>query len=92
MIEPFSYNIGAFDPSWRPMLESFILTVRKLAKHYHLPIIHMDDYMQTWKKMYAQEDILGDGVHPSELGHRLMAHVIKPILRNHLLHIQEKNL
>ncbi len=92
LIEPFSYNIGAFDPSWRPMLESFILTVRKLAKHYHLPIIHMDDYMQTWKKMYAQEDILGDGVHPSELGHRLMAHVIKPILRNHLLHIQEKNL
>lgn len=92
LIEPFSYSIGAFDPSWRPMLESFIHSIRKLAKQYHLPIIHMDDFMQQWKKTYSQEAILGDGVHPTELGHQLMASVIKPILRNHLLDIQLKHL
>ena len=92
LIEPFSYSIGAFDISWRPMLDEMISRVRKLAQKYQLNIIHMDQHMKEWQKNYPQEAILGDGVHPTELGHQWMAKTIKPVLRDMLLDIQEKRL
>jgi len=92
LIEPFSYAIGAFDISWRPMLDEMIAIVRRLAKTYQLTIIHMDDHMKAWQKNYPQEAILGDGVHPTELGHQWMAKVIKPVLRDMLINIQETRL
>ena len=92
LIEPFSFSVGAFDPSWRPMLDDFIQVVRKLAKEYHILSVKMDDLMKTWEKTYGAASILGDGVHPTELGHELIAHTLKPILRDILLEIQEKRL
>lgn len=92
LIEPFSFSIGAFDASWRPMLDSFIHVVRDLAKAYQLPLIKMDEQMKTWEKTYGAEALLGDGVHPTELGHELIAKSLKPYLRDILLEIQEKNL
>ena len=92
LIEPFSYNIGAFEASWRPMLLGMIHIVRKLAKEFDLTLIQMDDFMQEWAKHYPQEAILGDGVHPTELGHQWMAKVIKPVLREEILKIEEKRI
>lgn len=92
LIEPFSFSIGAFDASWRPMLDAFITIVSKIASHYHLPLIHMDKHMKAWEKTYGATALLGDGVHPTELGHQLMANVLKPVIRNLLLEIDEKKL
>lgn len=89
LIEPFSFSVEAFNPSWRPMLDQFIHVVRKLAKTYHLSLIKMDEHMKTWEKIYGAQALLGDGVHPTELGHHLIAKTIKPVLRNLLLEIQE---
>lgn len=92
LIEPFSFSIGAFDQSWRPMLEDFIHVVRQMAITYQLPLIKMDEHMKLWEKTYGAESLLGDGVHPSELGHELMAKTIKPYLKDILFEIQEKRL
>ena len=90
LIEPFSFQIGAFHPTWRPMLDEFIEVVRMLAKTYDLPLIKMDDHMKSWEKTYGREALLGDGVHPTELGHQMIAHVLKPVLRDLVLKIQIK--
>jgi lysophospholipase L1-like esterase/RimJ/RimL family protein N-acetyltransferase len=92
LIEPFSFSIGAFDASWRPMLNSFINIVAKLAKEENLPLIHMDEHMKSWEKTYGAAALCGDGVHPTELGHQLMASVLKPVIRNLLLEIDLKKL
>ena len=74
------------------MLSGMIHIVRKLGKEFELTLIHMDDFMQEWAKHYPQEAILGDGVHPTELGHQWMAKVIKPVLRDVILSIEEKRI
>ncbi len=48
--------------------------------------------MKTWEKTYGAAALCGDGVHPSELGHQLMASVLKPVIRNLLLEIDEQKL
>lgn len=92
LIEPFSFSIGAFDAKWRPMLNRFIKIIRNTAKEMKLPIVFMDEHMKEWEKTYGAEALLGDGVHPTELGHQLMAKVIKPMIRDLLLEIDEKKL
>ena len=44
--------------------------------------------MKTWEKTYGKEALLGDGVHPTELGHQMIASVLKPVLRDLVLKIQ----
>ena len=48
--------------------------------------------MKSWEKIYGAENLLYDGVHPTALGHQLIAKTIKPIISNLLLEIEEKNL
>ncbi|MDY0074835.1 MAG: GNAT family N-acetyltransferase [Acholeplasmataceae bacterium] len=92
LLEPFAYPIYEFHENWKPLLDAFISIIRELAKKYQLPLIPLSDQMKQWQKQYAMEAILGDGVHPTELGHELIAKTIKPILRDMCLTIQEENL
>ena len=88
LIEPFGYPIGELEASWEPMIESFRQIVKKLSIEYQIMHIPMNEHMQTWKENYKMEDILPDGVHPSSLGHELMANVIKRSIRQMLMEYQ----
>jgi lysophospholipase L1-like esterase len=88
LIEPFGYPIGELEASWEPMIEALRHIVKRLANEYHLSHIPMNQYMQKWKDIYPMEMILPDGVHPSPLGHKLMANVIKKTMRQLLMEYQ----
>lgn len=88
LIEPFGYPIGELQPSWEPLIETLRQIVKRLSVEYQLPHIPMNQYMQEWKKQYPMEEILPDGVHPSPLGHALMANVIKKTIRQLLMEYQ----
>ncbi len=92
LIEPFSFTIGAFEENWKPFLNQLIDIIRKIALDFNLPLIKMEDHMKSWEKIYGAENLLYDGVHPTALGHQLIAKTIKPIISNLLLEIEEKNL
>ena len=77
LIEPFVYPIGEYDPKWQKDLDDERMIVRELAKKYADYFIPMQDVLDEYKKKYKMEDILRDGIHPTELGHEIIADVIK---------------
>ncbi|MBU1093497.1 MAG: GNAT family N-acetyltransferase [Firmicutes bacterium] len=81
LIEPFVYPIGEYDPKWQKDLDEERMIVRELASKYADYFIPMQDILDEYKKTYKMEEILGDGVHPTELGHETITNeVIKKVM------------
>ena len=73
LIEPFAYPIGAYDIRWQKDLDEERMIVRELASKYADYFIPMQDILNEYKKKYKMEEVLGDGVHPTDLGHEIIA-------------------
>lgn len=84
LIEPFVYPIGEYDPKWQKDLDEERMIVRELASKYADYFIPMQDILDEYEKKYKMEEILGDGVHPTELGHKLIAESIIELCINRL--------
>ena len=76
MIEPFILPIGVYDPRWRPALDEEIHVVRRLAKEFADYFIPMDGIFAEHALKYPYVELAGDGVHPSQLGHQLIANEV----------------
>lgn len=74
MIEPFLMNSLPDRASWREDLDPKIHVIRKLAKEYADYYIPMDGiYAKYETEEYSCTDLAPDGVHPSHIGHRIIA-------------------
>lgn len=74
MIEPFLLNSLPDRASWREDLDPKIHVVRKLAKEFADYYIPMDGiYAKYEVEQYSCTEITADGVHPSTIGHRIIA-------------------
>lgn len=74
MIEPFLLNSLPDRASWREDLDPKIHVVRKLAKEFADYYIPMDGiYTKYVVEQYSCTEITADGVHPSPIGHRIIA-------------------
>ena len=74
MIEPFLLNSLPDRPFWREDLDPKIHVIRKLAKEFADYYIPMDGiFAKIEVEEYSCEKLAGDGVHPTELGHRIIA-------------------
>ncbi len=74
MIEPFLLNSLPDRASWREDLDPKIHVVRKLAKEFADYYIPMDGiYAKYEVEQYTCTEIAADGVHPSPIGHRIIA-------------------
>ena len=73
LIEPFVYPIGEYEIKWQKDLDEERLIVKELADKYADYFIPMQDVMNEYKKKYKMEEILYDGVHPTELGHDIIS-------------------
>lgn len=74
MIEPFLLNSLPDRASWREDLDPKIHVIRKLAKEYADYYIPMDGiYAKAEVEEYTCEQLAPDGVHPSAIGHRMIA-------------------
>ncbi len=74
MIEPFLLSTIPEYEMWREDLDPKIQKVRKLAREYADAYLPMDGIMQSYViKGYSDEVIAADSVHPTEVGHSIIA-------------------
>lgn len=86
LMEPFLFFSPAYLITWRKYLFEYIEQIRKLAYEYKTGFIPLDAIMAKAAIEYQIEEITIDGLHLTELGHKiLMEEWIKEFI-----HIQEK--
>jgi lysophospholipase L1-like esterase len=74
LIEPFVLNAMPDRASWRVDLDPKIQVIRKLAKEFADYYIPMDGILAKAEvEQYTCQQIAADGVHPTALGHGIIA-------------------
>lgn len=62
------------------ILLDYVNAVREVAKSENVPLVDVFDFFQRRAKVSSYESLLLDGVHPSDLGHRLIADALLKII------------
>jgi len=88
LIEPFCFPIGEYEESWKSDLDEEIKMVRELAKTYADYFIPMQDIFNEYAKNIEMQELLSDGVHPTELGHQMIAKEVAKIIKEFLIDFQ----
>jgi lysophospholipase L1-like esterase len=74
LIEPFLVPVTAAQWEWRPDLDARIHAVRRLAAEFDARLLAADGLLnQAARSAGGPEPIAADGVHPTPLGHHLLA-------------------
>lgn len=84
LIEPFVFPIGVYHKSWDVELFEEQAIVRKLAQMYHTLYLPLQDILNQKLKDHTMAEIADDGVHPTELGHRIIQEAILESIKPHL--------
>lgn len=71
--EPFALPGGEFKAEWLPELRERGAVVRRLAQEFGAAFVPYQQMFDAAQKKYAAAELAADGVHPSPLGHQLMA-------------------
>jgi lysophospholipase L1-like esterase/RimJ/RimL family protein N-acetyltransferase len=88
LIEPFAFPIGEYSSLWKNDLEEEISIVKELANAYADYFIPMQSVLNEYAKSIPMHKILGDGVHPTELGHQLIAKEVAKVIKEYLIDYQ----
>jgi lysophospholipase L1-like esterase len=73
LVEPFLVAVTVAQWGWRADLDPKIEVVRRLAEQYGAALVPADGALRSAADEYGPERIAADGVHPTALGHRLLA-------------------
>ena len=73
LCEPFLLHVNPEMKTWREDLDPKIEVVHNLAKKYNAKLVPFDEYLNGLIGKHAIEELADDGIHPSALGHKLMA-------------------
>ena len=76
LLEPFTLPLADWVVQIREDLDPKIEIVNKIAKEYNLDLIPLDKIFKENAKIIAQERLSIDGIHPTILGHALIAEQI----------------
>lgn len=71
--EPFALPGGEFKDDWRGELRERATVVRQLAQEFGAAFVPYQEIFDAGLKQYSAAELAADGVHPSPLGHQLMA-------------------
>jgi lysophospholipase L1-like esterase len=71
--EPFALPGGEFKDEWIPELRERGAAVRRLAAEFGAVFVPYQEMFDAARKKHPDAELAADGVHPSPLGHRLMA-------------------
>ncbi|MDR1640610.1 MAG: SGNH/GDSL hydrolase family protein [Clostridiales bacterium] len=75
ILEPFLLPISGLNPNWRPVLDPRIQIARKLAREFADYYLPLDGILGGYAVSgYPASAISEDGVHPTDLGHGLIAY------------------
>jgi lysophospholipase L1-like esterase len=73
LCEPFLLHVSKERETWREDLQLKIEAVRALAEEYRTILVPLDMKFQEACSLHPPEYWAGDGVHPSDAGHELIA-------------------
>ena len=75
LCEPFALPTprGSFKAEWMPELRERMAVLRGLAQEFGAIFVPFQDKFEEAMRQFSPAELAGDGVHPSLLGHQLMA-------------------
>lgn len=73
LIEPFTLPIGVVTPEWSDDIAARIAVVHALADVHGALLVPAHASFARWATEHDPRDLLEDGVHPTPLGHALLA-------------------
>lgn len=73
LMEPFVLPYPEDRKSWRVTLDPQIHALRELAAAYRTGFVPLDGIMNQAGILHGYEAVCADGVHPTDLGHRIIA-------------------
>jgi lysophospholipase L1-like esterase/RimJ/RimL family protein N-acetyltransferase len=88
LIEPFAYPIGEYEDIWKKELDEEIIIVKELAETYADYFIPMQSILNEYALKIPMNEILSDGVHPTSLGHNLIAKEVSKVIKEFLIDYQ----
>ncbi len=71
--EPFALPGGEFDDAWMAELRARGAVVRRLAEEFGAAFVPYQAMFDAAQRLHSATELAADGVHPSPLGHQLMA-------------------
>lgn len=85
LIEPFAFPIREYESSWDHDLIDEQKIIKELADTYKTLYIPMQHILNMYLQTYSMEDILGDGVHPTTLGHQIIEKEVRKVIRHFII-------
>jgi lysophospholipase L1-like esterase len=73
LCEPFLLEVEEAMHTWREDLNPKIDVVHRLAKEYGAVLVRFDHEFATRVQNQPMQELAGDGIHPTDLGHQIMA-------------------
>jgi lysophospholipase L1-like esterase len=73
LCEPFLLEVREDMNSWREDLDPKIAVVHKMAAEFGAKLVPFDQHLKAISNEMAMVELAEDGVHPSILGHQIMA-------------------
>lgn len=73
LCEPFLLEVREEMNSWREDLDPKIAVVHKMAAEFGAKLVPFDQHLKAVANEMAMVELADDGVHPSILGHQIMA-------------------
>jgi len=73
LCEPFLLEVREDMNSWREDLDPKIAVVHKMAAEFGAKLVPFDQHLKAISNEMAMVELADDGVHPSILGHQIMA-------------------
>ncbi len=85
LVSPFILPMGAYLPGMRPDLDEEIRILSDLSTRYQIPFVPLDSVFFEAMRTTPMEALTFDGVHPTELGHKVIADQLEPVIKDLLL-------
>jgi lysophospholipase L1-like esterase len=73
LCEPFLLEVRDEMNAWREDLDPKIAVVHKMATEFGAKLVAFDQHFKAISNEMAMSELADDGIHPSKLGHQIMA-------------------
>ncbi len=84
LMTPFALNFGFVNDEWIKILTVEQKIVKALGKKYSLEVIDLQVLFDLALDIYDQKEIFWDGVHPTDLGHKLISDEVFKTIKAYL--------
>jgi acyl-CoA thioesterase I len=81
LMQPFIFNVGEVDADWFLPLNRLKHIVERITNDFANAYVPLQDVLDTAAKTHGEVALLPDGVHPSDLGHRIIADAVLSALQ-----------